>query len=93
MSYTVIVSANGSCVEQVQSARRLYREVLDKELGYPRDLRPYLVAWEKSRRGDSLTETEVKQSSAWIHAQDAARIKAIVLLRGADGTFDVKLCD
>jgi hypothetical protein len=80
MDYSVFVDADGASVEQVEGARLLYRETLNRELGDASQTKPCFVAYSKGKDGHPLTPVEDAQSGAWIRAEHTAHEQAARLL-------------
>jgi acyl-homoserine lactone acylase PvdQ len=80
MDYSVFVGADGASVEQVERARLLYRETLNRGLGDAGQAKPCFIAYSKGKDGHPLSPVEDAQSGAWIRAEHAAREQAALIL-------------
>lgn len=92
MGYAIYVVADGASPEQVEAAKQVYRDALDRGLGGPSQVKPCLRSWAKGMERKTLTSHEDAESGAWIRAEYHARQLATARLNGATGIdFLVKL--
>ncbi|MET3382701.1 STAS-like domain-containing protein [Variovorax paradoxus] len=89
--FSVIVTADGSSIEQVEAARHSFESTLLAALGFPKDVTPFLRAWANQQRGDTLTPLEAAQAAAWSTARTLGEIEGNAKLQNPNGTFTVRL--
>lgn len=89
--FSVIVSADGSSMEQIEAARHAFESTLLGTLGFPKDVAPFLRAWAEQKRGETLTPLETAQASAWSTARTLGEAEGNSKLETPNGTFTVRL--
>lgn len=89
--FSVLVTADGSSVEQIEAARQAFENSLLAALGFPKDVTPFLRAWANQKRGDTLSALEMAQATAWNTARTLGEIEGNSKLQTPNGTFTVRL--